>query len=417
MKVLIVGGGIGGLTTALYLHSAGIEVNVFEQALEIRELGVGINMLPHAVKELAALGLLPSLEHAGIRTRELIYMNRLGQPVWQELRGMDAGYDVPQLSIHRGKLLGVLHDAALERLGSARIHTDCRLVHFEEHRNVVAARFERRHGSEPIVAEGDALIGADGIHSAVRSILYPTEGPPVWNGIMLWRGTADWPIYADGRTMVIAGGNTAKFVFYPIHADPTEPERRLTNWAVMARIGDGTKPPPRREDWIRPGKLDELLPFVRNAFDLGFVDPTALIEATGTFYEYPCCDRDPLPRWSFGRVTMLGDAAHPMYPVGSNGASQAVLDARCLAGHMTSDAPASKALTAYDGQRRAATADIVLANRKGGPERVIDMVEARAPRGFTDIDKIASYKEREAIVRGYASLAAFAKYQINRSAI
>jgi 5-methylphenazine-1-carboxylate 1-monooxygenase len=232
---------------------------------------------------------------------------------------------------------------------------------------------------------------------------------------MLWRGATEWPVYADGRTMVIAGGNAAKFVIYPIHADPSKPKTRLTNWAVMAHIGDGTAPPPRREDWNRPGRLEEALPFVRNRFRLGFADPESLIEATGTFYEYPCCDRDPLSRWSFGRVTLLGDAAHPMYPVGSNGASQAILGARALARHLASAASVSEALAAYDAERRPPTAEIVLTNRKGGPEGVIDVVEARAPDGFADVETVASYAEREAIVRGYASMAGYAREQVNRA--
>jgi len=232
---------------------------------------------------------------------------------------------------------------------------------------------------------------------------------------MLWRGAADWPVYVDGRTMVIAGGMAAKFVFYPIHFDPAFPHRRLTNWAVMARVSDATGAPPRREDWNRPGEWNEIEPFMRERFRLDFVDPLALIRASGTFYEYPLCDRDPLPRWSFGRATLLGDAAHPMYPVGSNGASQAVLDARSLARHLSSGAPTTAALAAYDAERRPMTTEIVLNNRKGGPERVIDVLEQRAPDGFADVDAIASYAEREAIVRGYASMAGFARDQVNRA--
>jgi len=220
---------------------------------------------------------------------------------------------------------------------------------------------------------------------------------------MLWRGTTEWPVYADGRTIVIAGGNAAKFVVYPVYADPSKPDTRLTNWVIMARLGDGTIP--LREDWSRPGRLEEALAFVRGRFRLDFIDPARLIEATGTFYEYPACDRDPLTRWSFGRVTLLGDAAHPMYPVGGNGASQAVLDARALARHLASPASVAEALAAYDAERRPPTAEIVLTNRKGGPEGVIDIVEARAPNGFADIETVASYAEREAIVRGYATLA------------
>jgi 2-polyprenyl-6-methoxyphenol hydroxylase-like FAD-dependent oxidoreductase len=413
MKVLIVGGGIGGMAAALALHQAGIDAEVFEQVREVRELGVGINTLPHAIRALAALGLLPELDRVGIRTRELIYANRFGQTVWSELRGTDAGYDAPQFSIHRGRLHGVLHRAVLARLGPARVLTGCRLLDHRAHQGGVVARFERRETGEIFEAAGDALIGADGIHSAVRRALYPAEGPPAWNGIMLWRGAAEWPVWVDGRTMAIAGGQHAKFVFYPIHADPARPATRLTNWAVMARIADGHAPPPRREDWNRPGTLDDVLPFLRDRFRLPYVDPVALIEASGTFWEYPCCDRDPLPRWSFGRVSLLGDAAHPMYPVGSNGASQAVLDAVALARHLSA-AAVPEALAAYDAERRPMTSEIVLANRRGGPERVIDVLEARAPDGFEDIDAVAPYAEREAIVRGYASMAGFAREQVNK---
>ncbi len=413
MHVLIVGGGIGGLATALSLHEVGIRCTVFEQVRELRELGVGINTLPHAIRELAALGLLPDLDRAGIRTRELIYANRFGQVVWRELRGTDAGFDTPQFSIHRGKLHGVLLEAVRARLGEDAVRTGCRLMSFVERDDRVVARFEQREAGGVFDAEGDVLVGADGIHSTVRSAFYPDEGPPVWNGMMLWRGAADWPVYVDGRTMVIAGGMGQKFVFYPIHADPSTPQRRLTNWAVMARIGDGASAPPRREDWNREGRLDEVEPFLRDRFRLDFVDPLALIRASGAFYEYPMCDRDPLPRWSFGRATLLGDAAHPMYPVGSNGASQALLDARSLARHLSGGCGMIEALAAYDAERRPMTADIVLNNRKGGPERVIDVLEERAPDGFTDVDAVASHAEREAIVRGYASMAGFAREQVN----
>lgn len=415
MKALVIGAGIGGLTAALALRRIGVDVEVFEQARDRAELGVGINLLPHATKELASLGLMAELDRAGIHTRELIYTNRLGQVIWREPRGTAAGYDVPQLSIHRGKLHGLLLRAAIDRLGAERIHTGCRLVSLDVREAATVARFELRDENSSFEVHGDALVGCDGIHSTVRGILYPGEGPPVWSGIMLWRGATDWPVYEDGRTMVIAGGNAAKFVVYPICADIATPERRLTNWGVMARVGHAGETPRRREDWNRVGNLDEAMHFVRDRFCLDWIDPVSLIEATGRFYEYPNCDRDPLPRWSFGRTTLLGDAAHPMYPVGSNGASQAILDAAALARHLSSGASVVDALTAYDAERRPATAEIVLSNRRGGPERVIDLVETRAPDGFDDIELVASHGEREAIVRGYAKLAGYAAEQVNRS--
>jgi 5-methylphenazine-1-carboxylate 1-monooxygenase len=414
MKVIIVGGGIGGLTTALMLHARGIDCEVFEQADQVRELGVGINTLPHAIKELAGLGLLQRLDAVAIRTYELFYTNRFGQEIWREPRGLDAGYDVPQFSIHRGRLQGVIYQAVRARLGESRIHTGHRLGAFRADEAGVTAYFFDRGGAHRATARGDVLVGADGIHSAVREALFPNEGPARWNGAMLWRGAIDWPRFLTGRSMIVAGGMAAKLVVYPI-AEGSREDKRLTNWAVVARIGDGSTPPPRKEDWSRPGRMEDLAPHIRR-FEIGHVDARALIEATPDFWEYPMCDRDPLPRWSFGRITLLGDAAHPMYPVGSNGASQAILDARALADRLVGAEHPVHALWAYEQERLPPTAQIVRMNRSGGPEGVIDAVEARAPDGFSNIDAVLSYEERKAIVRGYAATAGFAREQVNRAA-
>lgn len=411
MKAIIVGGGVGGLTTALMLHARGIDCEVFEQADSIRELGVGINTLPHAIRELKELGLLERLDAVAIRTHELFYANRFGQTVWHELRGLDAGFDVPQFSIHRGRLQSVIYWAARARLGEGKIHTGHRLGAFQQDEAGVTAYFFDRNGEHRRTAQGDVLIGADGIHSLVREKLFPNEGPAHWNGTMLWRGAVDWPQFMTGRSMIIAGGMEAKFVLYPIAAG-SAPDRRLTNWAVMAKVSDGGAPP-RKEDWSRPGRWDDLRPHLQR-FRLPYVDVGHLIEATGEFWEYPLCDRDPLPRWSHGRVTLLGDAAHPMYPVGSNGASQAILDARCLGDRLVSSDNAMHALWAYEQERLPMTAQIVRMNRKGGPEGVIDAVENLAPDGFENIDTVLTYDQRMAIVRGYASTAGFVQSQVNK---
>ncbi len=412
MKAIIVGGGVGGLVTALMLHARGIDCEVYEQADGIRELGVGINTLPHAIKELKELGLLERLDAVAIRTYELFYMNRFGQEIWREPRGLDAGYDVPQFSIHRGRLQGVIYQAARARLGENRFHLGHRLGSFKQDDGGVTAYFFDRNGSHRATARGDVLIGADGIHSFVRETLFPHEGPASWNGLMLWRGAVDWPQFMTGRSMVIAGGMEAKFVLYPIAAG-SAPDRRLTNWAVVAKVSDGATPPPRKEDWSRPGRWEDLAQHLKR-FRLPYVDAQHLIEATGEFWEYPMCDRDPLPRWSHGRVTLLGDAAHPMYPVGSNGASQAILDARCLGDWLVRAEHPLHALAAYEAERLPPTAQIVRMNRKGGPEGVIDAVEALAPEGFGNIDDVMSYEQRMAIVRGYASTAGFAQSQVNK---
>jgi 5-methylphenazine-1-carboxylate 1-monooxygenase len=414
MKVIIAGGGVGGLVTALMLHARGIDCEIFEQADGIRELGVGINTLPHAIKELAELGLLERLDAVAIRTYELFYTNRFGQEIWREPRGLDAGYDLPQFSIHRGRLQTVIYQAVRARLGETRIHLNCRLGSFTQDDGGVTAYFFDRGGTHRHTARGDVLIGADGIHSVVRDKLFPDEGPPSWNGLMLWRGAIDWPAFLTGRSMVVAGGLTAKLVVYPI-AEGSRPDKRLTNWAVVGRVGDGSTPLPQKQDWSRPGRFADLMPHLQR-FRIPYVDARALIEATNEFWEYPMCDRDPLPRWTHGRVTLLGDAAHPMYPVGSNGASQAILDARCLADLLRDSEHPVHALWAYEQTRLPMTAEIVRMNRRGGPEGVIDAVEARAPDGFSNIDDVLSFEQRKAIVRGYASVAGYAREQVNKAA-
>jgi 2-polyprenyl-6-methoxyphenol hydroxylase-like FAD-dependent oxidoreductase len=414
MKVLIIGGGIGGLTTALSLHAVGIDCEVYEKSSSIRELGVGINMLPHAVKELAALGLFDELDRLAIRTYELIYANRFGQQLWRELRGVHAGYDFPQFSVHRGKLQGLLYAAARERIGDGRIHTDRQLSEFEQTDDGVAATFVGRDGETKGVAHGDALIAADGIHSTVRRAFYPDEGPPSWNGVMMWRGAVEYPPFLTGRSMIIAGGLNRKLVAYPISNQTSTPGTNLLNWVVVTKVADASEPPPRRVDWSRPGRLDEVLSHIQRVFRISTIDPANIARATPTIYEYPMCDRDPVPRWSFGRVTLLGDAAHPMYPVGSNGASQAILDARCVARLLAETRDVASGFRAYEDARLPATARIVRDNRAGGPERVIDVVEERAPDGFASLDGVASHAELESIVKGYARVAGFDQAQVNR---
>lgn len=412
MKAIIIGGGIGGLTAALMLQKRGIEAVVFEQAPEVREVGVGINTLPHAIAELTELGLLPVLDSVAIRTHELVYMNRFGQTVWREPRGMHAGFKVPQFSIHRGRLQKLLYDAVVERLGEDAVRTGRRLLGFIEDEGGVTAHFaDSRWGEQGESMRGDVLIGADGVHSLVREHFYPDQGPPSWNGIKMWRGAIDWPVFLDGESMIIAGGMQAKLVLYPI-AEGRKPNTRLTNWVVNVRIGDPAKPP-QRETWSRNGRFEDVLPFARR-FSVPGVDIISMIKQTPAFWEYPMCDRDPLPRWTHGRVTLMGDAAHPMYPVGSNGASQAILDARALADALAQAEHPRHGLAVYEADRLPKTAEISTLNRLGGPERVIDAVEALAPNGFDDVERVLSYTRREAIVKSYAGKAGFSLAQVNK---
>ncbi|MFI0372772.1 flavin-dependent oxidoreductase [Actinomadura sp. 1N219] len=415
MKVVIVGAGIGGLITALRLHRAGIGCEIYEQSEQIRELGVGVNTLPNAVRELAGVGLLDRLEDEGIQARELIYAHRLGQEITRRPCGRYAGFDYPQLSVHRGRLQGVLLRAVRERLGPGAVRTGHRLTAFEQDAEGVRAHFTDRAGDPRASADGDVLVAADGIHSTVRSILFPDEGPPRWNGVMMWRGATDWPEFGTGGSVVIAGGTDAKLVVYPI-APGERPGTRLTNWAICLRTGRPGDPPPQRQDWSRRAD-PSLLGRHAARFRTPLVDHAGLVTSTRDCYELPMCDRDPLPHWTRGRVTLLGDAAHPMYPMGSNGAGQAIMDAVSLSEHLARHAAdPAEALRAYQDERLPITAEVVLRNRKGGPENVIDEVERRAPGGFTRLEDVIDPAALEAVVTGYAQVSGSSREQVNRPA-
>ncbi|MEM7693981.1 MAG: flavin-dependent oxidoreductase [Pseudomonadota bacterium] len=413
MHVIIVGAGVGGLALALHLHEKGIACTVYERAEKVRELGVGINVLPHSIKHLAALGLLPALDDVAIRTKELIYATGRGQPILRQPRGLDAGYDVPQFSIHRGKLQKVLHDAVVNRLGRASVIADRRLTAHTADDTGVSATFTDAAGATHH-ATGDVLVAADGIHSAVRKGRNPGEGAPDWNGLVMYRGATWTTPFADGRTMVIAGGMQAKLVLYPIHNSPDRPGETLMNWAVCGRAAEPGAPLTLRDDWQKEGTLDDVMPWVEGKLHVDALDIVDLIHRTDAFYVYPMCDREPLDHWTEGRVTLLGDAAHPMYPVGSNGASQAILDGVSLAGHLAQSGVAG--LAAYDAERRPATAEIVRLNRKGGPERVIDLVEERAPDGFDRLCDVVTDDELRAIVGDYQEVAGFTTDAVNQPA-
>ncbi|MGE0225041.1 MAG: flavin-dependent oxidoreductase [Acetobacteraceae bacterium] len=412
MTVLIIGGGIAGLTAALSLHQIGVPCRVFESVETIEPLGVGINTLPHAVRELTELGLQDALAATAIPTAELAYYSARGQRIWSEPRGRAAGYHWPQFSIHRGELQMILLDAARERLGPDRVMTGHHLVGWEETATGVRARFaNRRTGAALGDADGALLIAADGIHSTVRSRLYPNEGLPIWNGAILWRGVTRGALFLTGRTMIMAGHEFQKFVAYPISRPALDRGEAVINWIAERKFTPDHDW--RREDWNRPGRLEEFLPqFADWRFD--WLDVPAVIQAAERCFEYPMVDRDPLPRWTFGRVTLLGDAAHPMYPIGSNGASQGILDARVLAREIRAHGVSAAALEAYEAERRPATARIVLANRGNGPEQVMQLVQERAPHGFMRIEDVLTREELEGTAAAYKRLAGFDKDALNQ---
>ncbi len=402
MKIVIAGAGIGGLTAAMCLKRAGFDVEVFEAVGELRPLGVGINIQAGAVRILSGLGLEPALAATAIETRELRYANRHGQTIWADPRGRHAGLPWPQFSIHRGELQMILFHAAEKRLGPGRIKFGRRLAAVEQKASKVTARFVDRNGKAAETADADILIGADGIHSAVRAHFYPDEGPPKGQGVLMWRGVSVGKPFLDGATMVQAGHHNQKFVCYPISRAHAERGEALINWICDLHMGEGALL--AREDWNRPGKLADFLPRFEN-WKFDWLDVPGVIRTAHAIYEFPMVDRDPLPRWSHGRVTLLGDAAHPMYPIGSNGASQAILDGEVIAQELLAGGDPEGALQRYERRRLPPTAGIVESNRRKGIDVMLDLVEQRAPQGFSTLESVLPAAELEKIVADYKKLA------------
>ncbi|MFD5327072.1 FAD-dependent monooxygenase [Streptomyces sp. NPDC127092] len=414
--VVIAGGGIAGLTAALALHAVGFpRITVVEAARAPRPAGAGLNLMPGAVRELDALGLLPALESgAALRTRELRYYHRSGGLISREPRGLGAGYRWPQLSVHRAHLQRVLGDAVRERLGPAAVLTGVRVTGVDvrpcgqpllrlEHRDRVG-----RHGRASL--EPDVLVGADGIRSAVRAALNPGEGRPPWNGMLVWRGVSRMPARTAPPFMLIAGDDRQKAVVYPM--SPPADGSVLVNWA-LARPAGTAPDPGDLGDWSRAVDVETFLHHYEG-WEFDGVRVTDVLRAADTAHAYPMVDRDPLDRWSHGRTTLIGDAAHAMYPIGSNGASQSVVDARALAHALAAHRDPAEALRAYEADRRPITTALQEANRRQGPEVVIDLAHRRAPHGFTDVHQVIPAEELAAIARRYAATGAFDPATVNQ---
>jgi 2-polyprenyl-6-methoxyphenol hydroxylase-like FAD-dependent oxidoreductase len=385
-EVLVVGAGIAGLTTALSLHAAGLGCRVVDKARELTTVGVGINLQPHAVRELTELGLEHELAELGVPIAELVFWDRFGTRIWGEPRGVAAGYRWPQYAVHRGALQMMLLRAVQERLGPDAVQTGLAFDDCAETAAGVSVRLRTRDGAT-VTTDADVLVGADGLYSAVRAHLHPNEGPPVGSGIRMWRGTAAGVPFLDGRTQVVAGSiATARMVVYPIL--PPRDGRTTINWVAEVRLPEAA---PVR-DWTTRGQLEDVLPHYAG-WQLEWLDVPELIRRSEPILEYPMVDRDPLPWWGTSRITLVGDAAHPMYPVASNGGSLAVVDARVLAYHLATEPDVATALLAYENDRREPTTAILLASRGLGPDHVLHTVAERAPNGFTRIEDVLSAAE------------------------
>lgn len=408
MTVLIAGGGIGGLTAALTCHQIGVPALVFESVREIRPLGVGINLQPNAVRELIDLGLGDRLAEIGVETREWALVGRNGNDIYAEPRGRWAGYPWPQYSVHRGRLQMALLDAVVDRLGPDAVRTGHRVVGYrsggEGTAAGVTALVERREGGRS-EHTGRILIGADGIHSAVRARLHPDQGPPRWGGAIMWRGTSQGRPIRTGASFTLVGSMDQRFVHYPI--GPTDPATglQLQNWIAELTVDPGRGFP--ASDWNRSVPVEEFIgPF--ESWDFGWLDVPSVIRATDTAFEFPMVDRDPVDRWVDGATVLLGDAAHPMYPVGSNGASQAIVDARVLGAALVRCGVGPAALTAYENQLLTDVNAVVLRNRQAGPIGILGEVDRRCGGVFDDITEVMSSREIDGFMADYKRAAGFA---------
>ena len=404
MKVAIVGGGICGLALALNLKQRGIDCCVYERAPEVKELGVGITALPHAMREFTALGIGDKLLAAGIENRESCFFNRFGQLIYKEPRGKFAGYQYPEVSIHRGKLHLILYEAAREALGSDAIRTDHECVSVEQDENGATVHFKRTSTGEMLEnVTADAVVACDGVNSAIRKQFYPDDRV-VFSGINTWRGvTRHAPILGGHTYMRVGSILTGKIVIYPIVDDIDGKGNQLINW--MAEIKRDTTD---ANDWNKPGDLKDFFP-IYESWRFDWLDVAQMIKDADQILEYPMVDKDPIDKWTFGRVTLAGDAAHPMYPRGSNGSAQAVIDARALADFLRSSTDPREALKAYEAARSGPAGRVVRTNREHPPDFInIKVEELVGDKPFDDLDKYITQDELRALSESYKRIAGFA---------
>ena len=410
--VLVAGGGIGGLSVALTLHQIGVPCVVLESVRHLQPLGVGINLQPNAVRELYELGIgAEQLDAIGVQTREFVLVGLNGREVYAEPRGMRAGYNWPQYSVHRGGLQMLLYDAVVERLGSGAIRTGMEVTGYrhDAEGTGVRALVETRDGKN-LEIEGALLIGADGLHSAVRAQMHPRQPPIQWGGAIMWRGVTPGVPIRTGASFVGLGTHRHRVVFYPISRPDAVTGLAAINW--IAEITVDNSAGWTTGDWNRRVDIGSFIHHFEG-WNYDWLDVPAMLRGADAIFEYPMIDRDPVPTWVDGRVALLGDAAHVMYPTGSNGASQAIVDARVLGAAMVEHGVTAAALQAYDARLCTEVSAVILRNRGAGPFGILNLLDERCGGVFDDIDAVIPAAEREAFMSRYRTAAGFAMDTLN----
>ncbi|WP_322517804.1 flavin-dependent oxidoreductase [Rhodopseudomonas palustris] len=409
-KVIIAGGGIGGLATALTLHQIGVPCVVYEAAREMRPLGVGINLQPNAVRELGDLGIGgAALDRVGLPAKEWALVGLNGNDIYAEPRGQLAGYAWPQYAVHRGAFHMLLHDEVVKRLGADAVRLGRRVAGYAETAGGVSARIEHVDGTTS-EDHGALLIGSDGIHSAIRAQMHPDQPPIHWGGAVMWRGTTWGKPTRTGASFIGLGTHKQRVVIYPIsHPDPST-GLSMINWIAEVTLdnSEGWK----QQGWFRQVPTADFA----HHFDgwvWDWLDVPALIRESTSAFENPMIDRDPVATWRDGRVLLLGDAAHAMYPTGSNGGSQAIIDARELGAAMVEHGATEAALAAFDTKMCGPISQLILRNRGAGPFGLLNLVDERCGGTFDDIDEVIPAEERAAFMAGYKAAAGFAIEKLN----
>ena len=412
-RVIIAGGGIGGLATALTLHQIGVPCVVYESVRDMRPLGVGINMQPNAVRELYDLGIAESeLDAVGLPAKEWALVGLNGNDIYSEPRGLLAGYKWPQYAMHRGKFHVLLYDKVVQRMGPDAVRLGSRVAGYRKNADGrVTALVEHADGSTS-EAHGELLIGADGIHSAVRAQMHPTQPPIHWGGALMWRGTTWGKPIRTGASFVGLGTHRHRMVFYPISRPDPKTGLSVINWIAEITLDNS-------EGWKQSGWFREVTPdsFVHHFENWvwDWLDVPALIRNADCAFENPMIDRDPVPTWRDGPVALLGDAAHAMYPTGSNGGSQAIIDARTLGAMMVEHGATPEALAAYDTKLCGPISQLILRNRGAGPFGLLNLVDERCGGTFDKIDDVIPAKERAEFMAGYKAAAGFAIESLNKA--